>query len=182
MHYGSPWWQDPITLSTMVIACATVLNLGISFFMWLATYRSMNITKNIFDAAHRPYVGVLGNSISLIRRAAQREIQINVKLKNSVTVSANLVKYEISIFLDGKISCRRFRKGPATLFPQEVLTCGGALPVGDQYDRICNSESKVEVGFSLRYKGSSPTEHHHTVRRGYKHETDSFVIVEDFTD
>ena len=50
------FFSDPITTATTVIAVATVINLIISSLLWRATKRTADVTKNIFDAANRPFL------------------------------------------------------------------------------------------------------------------------------
>src|SRR5205085_6695132 len=81
------WYQDPVVVSTIVIAIATVVNVVVSYFLWRATYHSMKITQKVFEAANRPYLGT--QAVKTIRDDLLR---FSVEIKNVGTAAADKVK------------------------------------------------------------------------------------------
>jgi hypothetical protein len=53
------FWKDPITVATIVIAVSTVASVGVSFLLWNVTRGYTQVTRDIFEAAHRPYIALL---------------------------------------------------------------------------------------------------------------------------
>jgi hypothetical protein len=86
-------WGDPITISTVVVAVFTVVSVVVSTFMWSATRAQARISREIFEAEHRPYVGVieLGGSMSI---SGQVRGWLSILIKNSGKVPA----YRLRIF------------------------------------------------------------------------------------
>ena len=50
--------KDPVTVATIVIAAATVINVAASIYMGKKTYEYTEITKSIYKASNRPYLGL----------------------------------------------------------------------------------------------------------------------------
>ena len=53
------WDGRATTISTIIIAGAAVVNLIVAILLWKTTINSTKITRDIFEASHRPYVGVI---------------------------------------------------------------------------------------------------------------------------
>jgi hypothetical protein len=58
-------WHDPITWATIVIAAAAFANVIVAYYMWRAAQdsaraaeTSVQVTREIFEAGHRPYMGL----------------------------------------------------------------------------------------------------------------------------
>jgi hypothetical protein len=92
-------WDDPITLATVVIAAATVINVFASLYIGKKTSDYTEITQNIYKAFNRPYVGI--NSITATKDNKIRKLFVDYKIKNYGSVPATGVRVNINTKLDG---------------------------------------------------------------------------------
>ena len=85
-----PWWKDPITLATVVIAFSSIMSFLVSVLLWNVSRKYTNVTQSIFEAAHRPYVGVLSLDGSFSHHGGNPPITANLQvvIKNSGSVPA----------------------------------------------------------------------------------------------
>ena len=84
------WYKDAIALATVVIATATVVNLFVSIFLWRATAGATRITRDIFEASHRPYLGV--TQIDTELDAANQRMKIVCHARNFGSIPAHNVE------------------------------------------------------------------------------------------
>ena len=78
------YWEDQITVATLVIAASTVVSLIVSVLMWNAMRRQTQLTQDIFEAAHRPYVGVLKLAGGINKSGSNPAIfNLSARIKNS---------------------------------------------------------------------------------------------------
>src|ERR1700730_13680115 len=50
--------SDPMTTATIVIAVATVVYSVLTLLLFLTTNKNTSITRQIFEASNRPYLGI----------------------------------------------------------------------------------------------------------------------------
>src|SRR5437867_3356201 len=50
--------SDPMTVATIIIAAATVVYSVLTVLLFITTVKNTSITRQIFEAAHRPYLGI----------------------------------------------------------------------------------------------------------------------------
>lgn len=145
------WTHDPVTVATVVIAAATVVNLLVSAGLWYATARTATIAEHAFEAANRPYVGVE----SLIPGMDQTKRQLNITpiLKNFGTVPAEELVLSWEVFLnDVAQPTTRLPDKPSTLFPTETARLH-AVFAEPTYGQILAGTVTLDVIITAVYKG-----------------------------
>src|SRR6267154_4628407 len=50
--------SDPMTAATIIIAVATVVYSVLTLLLFITTNQNTLITRRIFEASHRPYIGI----------------------------------------------------------------------------------------------------------------------------
>ena len=182
MSDGFPW-KDPliITIATAVIAFAAIVNLLVSVLMWLATNRSAKITEKIFEAAHRPYLGIVREDV--VKNDREMTTTIRAVVKNSGGVLARDIRHDWKILIDGKVTSMPSSEEPAVLVPEAEMTFAGEIDVSSkEYSSILSGEAKLLSTFNLRYKGVTQKEYHYATKREYDHTVDKLIIIEDKAD
>ena len=100
-------WNRTIAVATVVIAVATVLYLIATVLLWLTTRQSVNLTKIIFEASHRPYV-----DIEVERKKSENveeeeeeeeEIVFQLTFENVGGVPAHNLQYSVRVIVDGVV-------------------------------------------------------------------------------
>lgn len=89
---------DPITISTIVIMVCTVFYSVLTYFMFRETARNTRITSEIFEASHRPYLGI--SSVVCTLTPEKQEMVFSMPLINTGSVPANNVRRDLLILLD----------------------------------------------------------------------------------
>ncbi len=113
------WTHDPVTVATVVIAAATVVNLLVSAGLWYATARTATIAEHAFEAANRPYVGV-ESIIALVDRT-KKELNVTAIIKNFGSVPAEESTIRWEILMNGVAQPQTaVPDKPLTLFPTEI--------------------------------------------------------------
>jgi hypothetical protein len=161
-----PSWKDPITISTIVIAFSTVASVCVSLLLWSVTRRYTKVTRDIFEAAHRPYIalsdfsgdgGQFGNNEPV-------RVTFGAKYRNSGSVPGNKITVTWNL---------RTKAGAQVKFypPDEketVLLSGDEESTGIWTDldneltkAWLDSSLELEVSLVLTYQGVTGTEYSH---------------------
>lgn len=153
-------WSDPITLATIIIAACTVLYSVLTYFMFRATVANTKITNKIFEAAHRPYLGIQSTNTKLNDGA----IEFICIARNFGSVPAHNIEI---------LSHATTVGGTATDLPRLVEIGGFSiyptshkelhLRVGDKsvYNAISNN-ARLEMFVTLRYEGLAGQKYEYT--------------------
>lgn len=96
----------PIEMATWVGAIATVLYVVVSFFLWLATMKaaraaqtSADISREVMEASHRPYLGL---DYLKAEFTVGEAIRVTGRLKNDGTVAADSAAISWAVLFDGQ--------------------------------------------------------------------------------
>jgi hypothetical protein len=172
---GARRWRDPIVASTVIIAAAALVNLFVSYGMWSATRDYTEVTRNIFSAANRPYVGVF--SYKANKNEANRIISISVEYKNFGTVLAKDIAVKWDIFVDGKPSQKvGVPDRPSVLFPQVPAELAAVISE-PAYSPVVNGTSVLEVEVKITYKGIGKEEYYTYEKSRYVPEWNRFIAI-----
>ena len=100
------WYTDPITVSTVVIAVATVINVIGTLLLWLVTKQSVQVMRHAFEASHRPYVTVARSEMWVDEGDDDdpddsERLVLVIGFKNVGTVPAHDVKTDLQIVVNG---------------------------------------------------------------------------------
>ena len=188
-----PNWNDEvITKATIVIAAATVLALVANVLLWLTTRRSTNLTRDMFEAGHRPYVGVTGVEMYDPDKDEDDEDETSededddppkmiifaVEYGNVGTVPAHNVHPTMTIVVDGVVLPEDVREEEDILF---------VLPGGKQYLQDVIDDPKqlksvmgakvLSVIFKCTYEGLTNKQYRYEVKVTYEEKHGDFRIV-----
>ena len=165
--------KSPIVLSTEVIAIATVANVVVSILMWSVTRDYTEVTRNIFKAANRPYVGTSG--IIPIKDEANKTFPINLEIKNFGSVPAKNVETAWNLSLNGvPMPVSKVPDKPLVLFPQTSNFLAATFS-GDKYSSIVNGDSILEITLEIRYKGAYQEQYYYSEKSRYAHNMNRFI-------
>jgi hypothetical protein len=167
------WYSDPVTLSTVVIAAATVVNLVISAFLWRATANATSITKQVFEAAHRPYLSV--RKIDTQTDLDEHQIVLKIALTNFGSVPANSLEVESHFFLDSEeIDVDIKPIEPSILMPTVPLTMFVAL---NEMQNVIEGKARLEFKIALSYKGVTKQQYGYEQHTVYQPENHLMTLI-----
>jgi hypothetical protein len=168
------WYQDPITVSTIVIAFATVINVIGALLLWRETRDSVRITRDMFEASHRPYLGVTDSKTFI--HYDKQEIEFMMPLINTGTVPANDVQRELLVLIDGvRIELDRYEHQGHCVLPH--LNYGHTVTLsGDKFTKAINA-STVNLRLKFRYKGIEQKGYDYELEGTYYKSTNIFAIT-----
>lgn len=173
------WWKDPLiitTIATAVIAVATVVNLLVAIFMWRVTRESTRITRSIFEAANRPYVGI--PNVNVQKDDAAKKLDFTVRIKNFGSVPANEFSSKWDVLIDGVSQPQTgIPDKPAVLFPQVSVLLAGTF-ADPMYSSIVTGKSALEFVVKVRYKGVTQKEYYYRQKNRYYPQANSFMVIE----
>lgn len=149
------WVHNPITLSTVVIAIATVVNLVVSFGLWLSTKDSVEVATHVFEAANRPYVGL--DSFSVRNNREKKNIHFIAEVKNFGTAPAEQADIRWEMLFNGVIQpSTGIPANASTLFPSQQPR-GMYAGIGTQtYEQIMSRQ--ITLTFILRASYNGPAD------------------------
>jgi hypothetical protein len=155
-------WDDPITVATVVVAVFTVVSVIVSAFMWSATREQARISREIFEAAHRPYVGVLELSGSM-SIGARVDGWLSILIKNSGTVPA----YQLRAFWllsigDVVILDTRGTEKASVLLPDEPTRLHLNYVISKEQFSELKEGANLNIVVSIKYKGVTKKEYDYT--------------------
>ena len=163
---------DPVTIATVVIAVATVVNVFVALFQWIAARSSAETAKRIFEAGNRPYVGV--ESIICVKDEAKQCLSIFAIIKNFGTATAENCDFSWSLYIDGvPIVGREVLANPTFLFPTLAHHLRAVLV--ESYPQIVSGNSILEVVVHFSYKWQSHKSHIYEEKYRYEHSQNHFI-------
>lgn len=145
------WFKDPITVATVVIAFATVINVLVSLYMGKKTNDYTEVTKNIYKASNRPYVGI--DAVKFNKDDGKHLIFL-ITVKNFGSIPATNVRVSNQLILDGTnipTAGYEFNNKHSNLFPQ--ATDNFIMKVGSVYDRVENGSMVLDLTSTIKYRG-----------------------------
>ena len=171
---GTPKWiHDPIAVASVVIAGATVVNLVISLWLWQATADSADVTRRIFEAANRPYVGI--ENIEANKDEKTHRLFFIVRTKNFGTVPAEQFDNNMQIFLgDDLVPTQGVPDKPKILFPGQAILNTGLIG-SSSYDALMAGTVTLRIVTTLTYKGPEKEYPAYCNKSQYDHQRNVFV-------
>jgi hypothetical protein len=142
----APWYQDPITVATWVIAVATVL-------YFATTVGLLLLTKRMFEASHRPYLGA--SSVAMTKTPGPPPlILFEIPVNNFGTLPAKDFTHEVNIVADGVLIPNVVREiEPVTVvMPTSPLRLTMSIDDPREYQAV-DSAGILSVVIKCRYKG-----------------------------
>jgi hypothetical protein len=161
---------DPQVLAAVITAAATVIYVAFTAAILKASRDNTKATRDIFEAAYRPYVSIASVTFGRAKSAAA-EAGIMFEFRNCGTVPAMDFRYDITVAKDGKIVPTSFEAvSVLTLFPGEPFLVW-YFPGREE---LANLEA---LGFSIKasYRGVTNQRHGYEGHYRYQHRTDGFM-------
>jgi hypothetical protein len=169
----SSWWEEPITLATVVIAVATMFNVAVSICIGYFTFDYTRTTKNIYKASNRPYLGVIQNDI----KHDGKKSYIISTLKNVGNVPATIESISHSVLLDTSQMKPRFtdsQEKRSNLLPQQTMILVHEINLKAP---ITESTRMLEIEFTIKYKGINEDPYEDYEKYGYDNAHDAFIPI-----
>jgi hypothetical protein len=151
------------TVTYAFIASQTLTTMGGQLS---AISESNKISRDTFDAANRPYVGVNSVIITHIGFDAKKEsftrtvrthetiiMFVRFEFKNFGTVPALNVRNELRVFLDGVeyLGKPKIPDTPSSVFPGQTVSLGTTIGTKD-YGSVTSGKRKLEIQASIYYE------------------------------
>jgi hypothetical protein len=167
------WFRDAITGSTVVIAIATVVNLGVSVGLWLSTRDSVEVARHVFETANRPYVGT--ETVFGVIDRDKHILNFTAQVKNSGTVPAENTDIAWEVSLNGIAQPGiGVPSNPSILFPNDHVSLhGGAF--NDQFDKIMNGQITLTIVLRASYNGPSNKTYQYCNKHRYEPSINLFM-------
>ena len=163
---------DPVTIATVIIAVATVVNVFVALFQWMAARSSAETAKRIFEAGNRPYVGV--ESIVCVKDEAKQYLNIFAIIRNFGTATAENCDFGWRLYVDGNLlSGTEIPANPTFLFPTLAHHLRAVLY--KSYPRISNGSSILEIVVRFSYKWQPDKSHIYVEKYRYEHSQNAFL-------
>lgn len=144
------WYNDPITIATVVIAVCTIFYSLFTFLLLKATVQNTRITNAIFDAAHRPYIGI--PSIEYNRDEEKRFVQFTAMIENSGAVPAGDLQVDIQVLLDSvPLQISTYENNGSYIMPRSTTKYLIKL-MDDKFTKV-ERAAVLNLRFSIKYKG-----------------------------
>lgn len=169
------WYEDPITVATIVIAVCTLFYSVFTFLILKATAHSARITSEIFEAAHRPYIGIS----EMVRKVDHDNdmMQFTFTLTNSGSVPASDLKVTLQALHDGiAFDIRTFEKNIACVMPQGCAMNYTRFE-GEQFT-MAQHASALTFRFSIQYQGIRQKQYSYEAETIYYRGNDIFITTE----
>lgn len=147
-----PWYRQPITAATVVMAAAGIVNLFVSIGLWHENGRTADLAQKAFEASARPYVG---SFISSSDDPTNHRMGIRAVIKNYGTVPANNFKAEWNATVNGNaVPGIKIPDNPSTLFPGQTVAMVAQIS-GKPYDELTAGNQTLIATVLIRYQGVS---------------------------
>lgn len=180
-------WKEPIVWATVAIAIATVVNIFISMGMWEVTRENTEISRKVFEASFRPYVG------------APKAVALRMKNEKGEYLRAYLIEMEIKNFgqvpaynfevltwrglLDGIEAHKTTGLGGLGVKPTLLLPTSSrfvhVLVRDDSYSKVVSGQARLEIELELQYTDPAGKNYRYRTKRVYDHTRRKFVTIEE---
>lgn len=177
-------WNETIAKATIVIAVATVLYLIATVLLWWTTRRSANLTRDMFEASHRPYV-----HITLEKDEPEEEeededaddedaddfFRVFITFENVGSVPAHDLKFDVRVIVDGTVlPMEELEEEPSSVvFPGMKMYSAISTSDPKDIDKI-NSARTLSVHIKSTYKGATEKQYSYEDKADYDPEDGSF--------
>lgn len=148
------WADDVIAKATIVIAAATVLSLITTSLLWLTTRRSTNLTRDMFEAAHRPYIVVSSVELKESDPPGQ-SIGFEFEIDNVGSIPARDFTSDFKVSVDGTFLLMQEVEEdfPVVIYPTHPLTLGGPSTDDPREIKQIKEAANLSLIVKCSYKG-----------------------------
>lgn len=146
-------WSDPPVILATIGILITFAYTVLTWLIWDASRKNTQATREVLEAAHRPYIGIAGLAIQ-DAFDEDNEIRLVVSITNVGTVPARGIEIDVEINLSGKVSRRMgtSERPYIALFPGQ--TFGGKPALSrEEVAFIAQSGCGLTVNVTVSYQG-----------------------------
>jgi hypothetical protein len=137
---------------TVVLAICAIANVLIAFLMWKTTRAYTKITRQMFLASQRPYIGISTYAHNFSSSGSM--IYLETKLQNFGNTPAKNVDVITEVFVDGiLIIFKNSKVENQTIFPQKSHPICMIADDMTMFLAIKNGESHLKLHTHITYKG-----------------------------
>ncbi len=165
---------DPIVFATVVIAGATVANVGVAILMWIESSRTLKHSQRIFKDTHRPFIGIYDPRIIIANNTA---INPSIRYKNFGSLPARNITLRVDIILNGNtIASESPFEKPVVLFQGDNQTWAATIAEGTVDKVFLNPQTHAEIVIRLDYESVDETCYLTEERYRFNHSTNEFEL------
>jgi len=176
MAVESQWWKEPLVISTIVIATASAIYTVFSILLWRVTARYTKTTEKMFEASHRPFIGV--EKIDITDEPGNNRLTVVARLTNFGSFPANRLLLSWNLTVNGAPLLPGPSEGRATvLFPRVAFKIQHPI-TGPTYTAVTQSPAALEFSIDARYQGVEGREYRSQQRYLYNRELKTFDVLE----
>jgi hypothetical protein len=168
-------WHDPITWATIVIAVATIWYVITTTRLLNTTVENTRITKEMFEAAHRPYMHI--SKITAAPNKEGRLLSVDCRLKNAGSIPANDAMFSMRVVVNERsLAVRKPERNMSCVFPQShdylVFTIQG-----EEIAKVFGG-ARLDLSISIKYKGIANKEYECNYEIMYDADDNTFVPLQ----
>ena len=164
-------WGDPQVISSVVSATATVIYVIATFQILRAANDSAATTRDIFQAAHRPYIGVTHIAAEMLPSG---QILSKINVKNFGSVPAANIHTATAFYLDGaELDLSQRHNDGDSLFPGDSNVL--RVQLSKDKSQLLLAGSPAHIACSIKYEGVGGKGHGYECRYEYYRYTGEFI-------
>jgi len=164
-------WSDPQTVLAIIGVGVAFLYTILTALIWYATWQNTKATKEILEAAHRPYLGIIG--VEIQHEGLGGNITLAATVANVGSVPSRSVEVDLEIRINGRNSRRTGNTdAQVALSHGQSFPCTVILLPKEAY--YINTSAGLEVQITVRYQGMAKkqyatyaTYNWHGIREGF---------------
>jgi hypothetical protein len=167
------WYKDPTILATWIIAGFAAASAIAAFLMLLTTREYTKVTRDIFEAAYSPYIGI--SEVKIVPNLEADRFSIFMTIENSGSVPAHDFKFSFDL-IDNDIPLLIKRPQTSITVLQPKMTA----PIGISFDhtkgtKIIFTDRRLDLHVSIEYKGVTSKQFRYKYEARYDHQQKNFI-------
>ena len=169
------WWKNPINIFTFVIALATVVNVGVSYFQGKIAYDQLALNKETFDLSFRPFVGLASE---IVITSSDEHFHFRFWMTNFGHQPAKIIKVDWITKVSGEPTSPHTQFGDLqkVLFPNDQAGLFFNAS-GEGAEAIRNGHVPLSVSFGVHYQGVGQDTYETYQEFRFDHNTGGFFAV-----
>jgi hypothetical protein len=167
------WYQEPITLATIVIALSAALYTYFTLKLLGAANRNNRTANAIFEAAYRPYLSV---TVACEVNQQKQEMVFRMPLTNAGNVPANDVRRDLKILVDGfQLEMDKFESQGQCVMPHSEMEHTIILS-GDRFKKVMEA-STMSLSLKFDYQGINENQYEYRMECVYYKSKNSLAVT-----
>lgn len=167
------WQTNLVAWSTLFIAVATGVNLIVAILMWRVTRSYTLTTRDMFEASHRPYIGIAELES---KKEENNPFALLAYVKNFGNVPAYNFLGNWQLRINGQLADLAPRTDkPQIIAPQALIHI--VIYIGAEDFLAIKDGAQTDLVISLQYEGVTGKRHHCKNVYSYSRELRDFEII-----